>query len=116
MQPKANLKEEEIRQWSREIIKEIKSDFRMIPLNSLKSSKYSLKKPLIILQEKDDSHYIASLDDIEAFSVADTEYEAIDGLREEIVQVYEDLLTSPRNLGPLPQKWFHFLNDYIEKR
>ena len=116
MQPQSDPTKKELRNWSKKIINEIQSNFRMIPLNSLQTANYSLKKPFIILLEKDGDRYMASLDDIEAFAVSDTEYEAINGLCEEIVQLYEDLFNSPHKLGPLPQKWLQFLNDYIEKR
>jgi len=116
MQIQSDLKRKELRNWSKKIINEIRSDFRIVPLNSLKTSKYFLKKPLIILLERDGNQYIASLDDVEVFVVSDTEYEAIDGICEEIVQLYEDLLDSSHRLGPLPLRWYQFLNDYIEKR
>ena len=57
-----------------------------------------------------------SFDDIEAFSYADTASETIDQLCEEIIQIYADLQQDRDYLGPLPNKWFQYLEDIIECR
>lgn len=49
-------------------------------------------------------------------SDADTEYEVINHLCEEIVSVYEDLKGDKDNLGRLPKKWLAFLEEVIEGR
>lgn len=59
---------------------------------------------------------IASFDNIEAFSYADTTSEAIDLLSDEIIQIYEDLMEDKENLGTLPQKWLQYLEEIIEYR
>jgi len=114
VQVQAPEKNTEIRRWSREIVNEIRDDFKIVPVNSLKSMAYTLTKPLLILIEKENDQYIASLDDIEAFHTADTEYEAVNGLCDEIIQLYEDLSESGSKLGPLPEKWLIFLRDYLK--
>jgi len=58
--------------------------------------------------ETEGDEVIASLDDIEAFSCADTEFEAVNALCEETVELYEDLRKAPDSLGILPQKWLAF--------
>jgi hypothetical protein len=47
-------------------------------------------------------------------SYADTEFEAVNRLCEEIVALYEDLRKNRENLGILPQKWLAFLDEVIE--
>lgn len=116
MQSQISHDKEDVRRWSRQIVNEIRTDFKIIPLNSLKSADYLLARPLMILLEKEDDHYIASLDDIEAFHVAETEYEAINGLCEEIIQLHEDLSEPGSKLGPIPRRWLIFLKDYIKTR
>jgi len=74
------------------------------------------RKTLYITLEIEDGVVIASLDDIEAFAYADTEYEAINQLSEEIVNLYKDLKEDRENLGPLPQKWLAFLEEIIRER
>ena len=59
---------------------------------------------------------VASFDDIEAFAYADTEYEAINRLSEETINLYEDLKEDRENLGPLPLKWLAFLEGIIRER
>ncbi|MHC9542166.1 MAG: hypothetical protein AB9903_21865 [Vulcanimicrobiota bacterium] len=107
------ISEKQLRSLSMKILNTIEKRYRIIPLNSLKHNRYSLKKPVFITLENDKDKIIASLDDIEAFSYADTEYEAINGLCEEITNLYEDLDDDRENLGPLPQKWLHYLEELI---
>lgn len=116
MESQVNPPEEGIRKLSRQIVNEIRSDFRIVPLNGLKSENYILSKPIMILLEKDEDGYIASWDDVEAFYTAETEYEAMNGLCEEIVNLYEDLSEPDVNLGPLPRKWLLLLQDHIQAR
>lgn len=116
MESRVNPPKEDLRKWSRQIVNEIRSDFRIVPLNGLKSERYVLSKPILILLEKDDDGYIASWDDVEAFHTAETEYEAINGLCEEIVNLYEDLCEPNAELGPLPRKWLLLLQDHIQTR
>ena len=107
------LTEEQYRDFSRNLIRAVESRCRILPLNSLKKSGYTLNKPIYITIETDRDAIIASLDDIEAFACADTEFEAVDALCEEIVALYVDLRKNRDNLGVLPQKWLAFLDDVI---
>ncbi|MFH1935000.1 MAG: hypothetical protein ABIN18_25965 [Pseudomonadota bacterium] len=59
---------------------------------------------------------IASFDDIEAFSYADTTSEAIDLLCGEIIQVFAYSLGDKENPGTLPLKWLEYLEEIIECR
>jgi len=89
---------------------------RVVALNSLRNDKYFLKSPIYISVEYSDDKVIASFDDIEVFAYGDTEYEAINLLCIEIVQVFEDLKEDSKNLGELPKTWFSILNDIIQCR
>ncbi len=101
--------------YARKILKKIESNFKIIPLNSLRSKKYSLNQPIYITIEHEDGHVIASFDDIEAFAYSDNEFEAVDQLCQEIVALYEDLSSEDEEeLGPLPQKWLSILQDFIQ--
>lgn len=116
MESQVNPPKEDLRKWSRQIVNEIRSDFRIVPLNGLKSEDYVLSKPIMILFEKDEDGYLASWDDVEAFYTAETEYEAINGLCEEIGNLYEDLSEPGAKLSPLPKKWLLLLQDHIQAR
>ncbi len=108
------LSPDQYRDLSKKIIQSIGTRFRIVPLNSLKHLEYRLRHPIFISLEYDAEQVIASFDDIEAFSSADTESEAMDLLRDEIVSLYEDLKTDRDNLGPLPAKWLQLLEATIE--
>ena len=107
------LTDEQYKDLSRNLIKAVESRCRILPLNSLKKSKYTLNRPIYITIETDEDTLIATLDDIEAFAYADNEFEAVNGLCDEIVELYEDLRENQGNLGTLPQKWLEYLNEVI---
>jgi len=107
------LTSEQYRDISRNLIKAVEGRCRIVPINSLKKSGYTLNQPIYITIETDEDTVIASLDDIEAFAYADTEFEAINGLCEEIVTLYEDLRANRGNLGILPEKWLGYLDAII---
>jgi type I restriction-modification system DNA methylase subunit len=107
------LTNEQYRDFSRNLIKAVENRCRIVPINSLKKSGYKLNQPIYILLETDEDTVIASLDDIEAFAYADTEFEAINGLCDEIVTLYEELRANRNNLGILPEKWLDYLDSVI---
>ena len=106
---------EQYKEFTKELIRSFEKR-KIVPLNTLKNDHYILKNPLYITLEIENGVVIASLDDIEAFAYADTEYEAINQLSEEIVNLYKDLKDDRENLGPLPQKWLAFLEEVIRER
>lgn len=108
------LTADQYKDLTKKIIHSIDTRYRIIPLNSLKHPKYHLRVPVHITLEFEEDKVIASFDDIEAFSYAETNSEAINQLCEEIIQLYEDLQEDEENLGPLPQKWLHYLKEIIE--
>ncbi len=110
------LTEEQFRDLSEKLVTTIERGYKIIPLNTLQHPKYVLKRPVYITIEIEKNTVIASLGDIEAFAYADTEYEAINNLCNEIVNVFEDLKDEKENLGILPGKWLDFLEEVIEQR
>lgn len=110
------LTDEQYKFLSKKLMNTIERHYKVIALNTLKHPHYVLKRPIYITIEVDKAVFIANLDDIEAFAYGDTEYEAINCLCEEIINVYEDLKDDRENLGPLPKKWLEYLEDVIENR
>lgn len=108
------MTDEQLKVFTRRIVEAVETRYKIVPLNSLHRAGYSLKRPIYITIEHDDDSVIASLDEIEAFAYADNEFEAIDGLREEIATLYEDLRSDTESLGPLPRKWLAFLDELID--
>ena len=107
------LTEKQYKDFSKNLIKAVEGRCRIVPLNSLKKLGYALSRPIHITIETEGDNVIASLDDIEAFAYADTEFEAINGLCEEIVALYEDLKKNREKLGTLPQKWLAYLDEAV---
>jgi type I restriction-modification system DNA methylase subunit len=107
------LTNKQYKDFSRNLIKAVEGRCRIVPINSLKKSGYTLNQPIYISIETDKDTVIASLDDIEAFAYADTEFEAVNGLCEEIVTLYDDLRANRNNLGILPEKWLSYLDSVI---
>ncbi|MCX5822426.1 MAG: hypothetical protein NTY86_02675 [Deltaproteobacteria bacterium] len=107
------LSNEQYRDFSKNLIKAVEGRCRIMPINSLKKSGYTLNQPIYISIETVEDTVIASLDDIEAFAYADTEFEAINGLCDEIVTLYEDLRANRNNFGILPEKWLSYLDSVI---
>ncbi|MFH1974956.1 MAG: hypothetical protein ABIJ52_05255 [Pseudomonadota bacterium] len=107
------LTNEQYRDFSKNLIKAVEGRCRIVPINSLKNSSYTLNQPIYISIETDGNTVIASLDDIEAFAYADTEFEAVNDLCDEIVTLYEDLRANRDNLGILPKKWLGYLDSVI---
>lgn len=105
---------EKVSFYARKILRKIESNFKIIPLNSLRNENYSLKYPIYITIEHENGNVIASFDDIEAFAYSDNEFEAVDLLCKEIVVLYEDLMEDKENLGPLPRKWLSILQNFIQ--
>ena len=110
------LTPDQYKDLSKKIIHAVDTRYRIIPLNSLKHPKYHLKTPIHVTLEYEEDNVVASFDDIEAFSYADTASEAIDLLCGEIIQVFEDLQEDKENLGTLPRKWLVYLEEIIECR
>lgn len=116
MQTKEILTDKQYKVLSKKLIDTIERRYKVIPLNTLKHPQYSLKRPVYITIEIENDLVIASLDDIESFAYADTEFEAINSLCEEIINIYEDLKNDKENLGILPQKWLAYLEEVIESK
>lgn len=110
------LTPEQYRDLTKKILNGVDRRSRIVPLNSLKHTKYHLKAPVYINLEYEEDQVIASFDDIEAFAYAETESEAINRLSEEIVNIYEDLYEDRDNLGPLSNRWWQYLKEIIQCR
>lgn len=110
------LSEKQYKTLSKKLLRTVGSYHKIIPLNTLKNTHYSLARPIYITIEIEKDTVLAGLDDIEAFAYADTEFEAINGLCREIVNIYEDMKADRKNLGVLPKKWLEYLEDVIKTK
>ena len=87
-------------------------EYKTVFTDSLNSESYTLKKPVPILIETEDKIFIASHCDLGLYAHADTEWEAIDALKELIIQFYTDLLNEEK-LGPIPRKMMAYYHEII---
>ena len=110
------LTSKQFQELKRDVISSMEGRYKIVPLNSLMHSRYNLAQPLYIVVEYGDDEVVASLNEIEAFASAPTEYEALELLCEEIVMLYEDLSAEPENLGKLPTRWLNYLEGVISCR
>lgn len=70
----------------------------------LNSSRYNLKHSVnVVIEEYPDNEFIAHWHDVEAIGFGESKEETIDSLKQDIVDLYEDLTTVDDNeLGKLP--------------
>jgi hypothetical protein len=92
---------------------EDKSNIKYIQLFDI-SEKYTVIQPIPIIIEESNDEVIARFPEVELFSVGDTESEAIVKLKLSLVELYSDLLETPKNkLGKLPTAWLRILKKLI---
>jgi len=77
---------------------------------------YALKCPISVVVEEYDEETVARFPEVEAFASAATEGEALSLLKQEIVELYEELLaTDEDELGKLPRQWRRVLSQLIQR-
>jgi hypothetical protein len=79
-------------------------------------AEHELTSPIQIVLEEYQKETVARLPELNLYASADTDTEAIIGLKQEIVKLYEDLESSNRRLGPLPESWLRTLRKLIVKK
>jgi hypothetical protein len=89
---------------------------KLLAVHGLGSEKYSLRKPLLVTVENYADEVVARLPDFDIYASAENEADALALLRQDLVDLYEDLRQSEADLGGLPASWLRDLKDYIEER
>ena len=82
----------------------------------LGDGQYELTTPMQIVLEEDQEETVARIPELNLYASADTDSEAINELKQEIINLYEDLQSSDRKLGPLPESWLQTLRKLIVKK
>ena len=80
-------------------------------INSLHNSHLSVHAPISIFLEYDGYQFVSYAPDLDIYGCGDSEYEAIEDLRESIVELYFDL--KEEELGSDLQKIWEYLNSII---
>jgi len=87
-------------------------------IHNLGDSGYQLVEPISIVVEEypNEEIIIARYPEVEVFSEGATESEAINGLKDAILDLYDELTESaPEDLGSLPRSWLNILTQIIGK-
>lgn len=84
-------------------------------IDSLNSEVYKLKKPISVTIEYDNKNYIARNYDLGLYGYGDTEIEALDYLKELIVETYEEL-KDENNLSSTLKLMMISCKEIIEKK
>lgn len=87
---------------------------RLLFIHSLHNSRLELKIPLPISLENDGYQFIIYNPDIDIYGCGETEYEAIEDLRQSIVDLYFDL--KEEELGTDLQKIFEYLQSVVSEK
>jgi hypothetical protein len=85
-------------------------------IHELGNSKYELTTPIQVVVEEYQEETIARIPELNLYASADTDTEAINELKQEVVNLYEDLQSSNRRLGALPESWLQTLRRLIVKK
>lgn len=96
-----------------EILTRALKNSRVIPLADIRNTHLKLSQHLPILLEWDGYQYIASSIDLETYGSGETEWEAIDDFRKEVVKLYNDLKSNQENLGPNLEKIWQYLKSIV---
>ncbi|MGD2092448.1 MAG: hypothetical protein PVH61_40150 [Candidatus Aminicenantes bacterium] len=83
-------------------------------INDLGDERVRLKKEIPIILEIYSDEVIAHLVDAEVTGVGETETEALEHIKENIVSLYFELIEDENNLGPLSEKWLMVMRDIID--
>lgn len=85
-------------------------------LRDLNSEKFLLKENIEIIVEEYPDEIIAQWPEVEVFGHGVTQPEAILDLKNEVIDLYEDISnTKKKELGKLPEMWLRILKKVIKK-
>lgn len=82
-------------------------------VQDLRDVSLRLVAPLYVALEEEDGTVVASNADLDLFGYGDTEAEALQDLREVMIETYHDLKANQSTLGPHLQTIWNYLNRVI---
>lgn len=81
------------------------------------TEEYGLSREFLITLEEEEGEFLAKAPDFELYSYRPTEFEAIEALRDEILDLFDELNELPDSeLGPDPFLWKKKLNHIIKEK
>jgi len=90
----------------------------IMSIMDINTPKYRLRTPLIpiAVEEWSESDFVAHWHDVEAVGYGDDKWSAIDNLKQDIIDLYENLReTDDSKLGQHPRRWKQILAQVIEE-
>ena len=105
--------EKEFRKLKKEQSQSITPVLKEIKIINLGDERIRLNREIPILLEVYSDEVVAKFIDAEVTGFGETEAEAVDHIKENIVSLYYELTEDENNLGPLPKKWLLVLKDII---
>ncbi|MFQ5455285.1 MAG: hypothetical protein ACE5EA_03640 [Nitrospirota bacterium] len=100
-------------------IKKLEQRFHVIntKIHDLPASLYRLIQPIDVILEIYPDEVIAIIPELELWSDGLTQIEALNNLKMELLDLYDDLNESPNEkLGEFPKSWKRIINSFIEKK
>jgi len=79
----------------------------------LNHPRYSLTTPIQVVIIEDEDEIVARMPELNLYATGDTDSEAIYELKQEMIELYEDLNSTDDKLGPLPESWLKTINKLI---
>jgi hypothetical protein len=87
---------------------------KVVPINDLGTTRYLLKKPLLVEISQNDGEYKVVFDPLELYSFNVIKEEALDEIIEDIIDLCDTILCADDStLGKKPRIWKKILNEYI---
>lgn len=87
---------------------------KIIPIGTLDET-LMLKRPILIVVEQSEGVVTATYYDCGVFGEGETEFEALDDLKQSLVEYYLKLRESTETLGPLPAKHLRILSSIVHE-
>lgn len=89
---------------------------KTIEIASLGSENLELIRNIPVSLEIYDDEAIAEFVDVEAKGFGETESEALENLKNNLISLYCEIKEDEANLGPLPKKWLIVLKELIKEK
>lgn len=106
--------EKEFRKLKKEQSQSKSPILKEVKIINLGDERIRLKREIPILLEVYSDEVVATFVDAEVTGFGETEAEALDHIKENIVSLYIELIEDENNLGPLPKRWLLVLRDIID--
>jgi hypothetical protein len=108
-----NKLEEEFSKFKKEQSQSKLPILKEVKIINLGDERIGLNREIPILLEVYSDEVVAKFIDAEVTGFGETEAEAVDHIKENIVSLYYELIEDENNLGPLPKRWLLALRDII---